>query len=477
MTTALAKAPVPEGGLLKVEEARQLLAQATQIAEVKKFRDQAQAIAAYQRQQKAALESQQDAGTIKLLAEARLGELLQEKAERGERQGRGDAGRAKANAPKAGDQPLAAPPPTLADLGISKYHASVFQRVSEVPEEKRAKYVEVAREKGSEVTTAGLLTFAAQRNPHAASNVNNAAPDKNDKFTERAWVQALKDEFGLTRDYAGHPLAPATEIFGREHVYTVEDDCFVQEWTEAGLLNPPWDELPRFVVFGWLKVATGECPRLVLPLPGTRWEQDWARYFVHPFRPDEGGSGARIRFPHGRKGYGTVLDPEGERPDNNVGLPSAELILEGPFVRSSHPRWVSEPSIDEVLADQRFGEDKGLAHLWRQALQLARGEVAPTRRALADQRESEELPFAEEALAAYRKGENLCPGCGRTDKEVRSGREGWLHQGGKLSICGRCSKTDKAAPTVTTEDQEAWKAAQDARDRKARGKKKKGGRR
>lgn len=377
------------GGLvLKVEEARALLKQATQVDEVKEIHDKAKALETYYRQQDAALGAQQDAGVVRLMAGRRIGELLGEQAARGERQGRGDAGRAAANAPKAGPGPLVdpAPPATLKDLGIERHQAQTFQQLAKVPDEKFDGYVAAAKKSRTEITTAGLLNHASKRNPHAASNVNSARapdapptePDKNDRFTERAWVQELKDEFGLTRDYAGHPLAPATEIFGREHVYTVEDDCFLQEWTEAGLLNPPWDQLPRFVVFGWLKVATGECPRLVLPLPGTRWEQDWAKYFVHPFRPDEGGSGARIRFPHGRKGYGTVLDPEGDRPDNNVGLPSAELILEGPFVRSQDARWKPTEGIDEVIAAQRFGEDKGLAHLWKQALQLARGEAAPS---------------------------------------------------------------------------------------------------
>jgi N6-adenosine-specific RNA methylase IME4 len=82
-----------------------------------------------------------------------------------------------------------------------------------------------------------------------------------------------------------------------------------------------------------------------------------------------------------------------------------------------------------------------------------------------------DLPFLEEALVAYRKGENFCPGCGRTDKEVRSGREGWLHQGGRLSICGRCDKANKVAPQASDEDVAARREVQDATSRKARGKK------
>lgn len=60
-----------DGGLLKVEQARQLLAECRRVDDAKLIRDKAQAIAAYLRQQNASAEAQNDAAEIKLRAERR----------------------------------------------------------------------------------------------------------------------------------------------------------------------------------------------------------------------------------------------------------------------------------------------------------------------------------------------------------------------------------------------------------------------
>lgn len=407
MTTALAKAPAPDlAELLPVELASQLLAEWIDVDPVRQLHDQAAAVKTLLREQGASLEAQNKAGEIHLRAQRRLGQLLGEQKASGQRANAEDNLR---RAPKAQPEPsepaAPAPPtkPTLGELGIERNKAQRWQQLAKVPEAKFEGYLQAAKANGAEITTAGAMNHASRRNPHAASNVNNAEPDKNDRFTEREWVEALKKEFNLNWDFAGHELAPATEVFGRDRVWTIDDDCFRQDWSgKRGLLNPPWDELPRFVVFAWLKVATGECPLVVLPLPGTRWEQDWAQEFVHVFRPDEGGSGAVLRFPRGRKGYGTILDPEGKRPDNNVGLPSAELIIRGPFTRS--PRLRPALTVEEVIAAQRFGDDKGLVHLWRQALAIARNSswsgTGKHARMLADTVPAPEMPAASREVRA-----------------------------------------------------------------------------
>lgn len=142
----LAKAPV---ALLKVEEARQILAECKRVDEAKSIRDKAEAIRAYLRQQNASREAQNDAAEIKLRAERRLGELLQEQKARGERADRGN--------PKQKSHAATIAPPTLRDLGIEKTQAARWQDIAKIPEPKFEAYVKEQRERNDgEITTAGL---------------------------------------------------------------------------------------------------------------------------------------------------------------------------------------------------------------------------------------------------------------------------------------------------------------------------------
>ena len=88
MAGPLARAPVQ---LLKVEEARDLLAQCKRVDDAKAIRDKAEAIRVYLRNQKASADAQNDAAEIKLRAERRLGELLQENVSRGGKSNRSHA--------------------------------------------------------------------------------------------------------------------------------------------------------------------------------------------------------------------------------------------------------------------------------------------------------------------------------------------------------------------------------------------------
>lgn len=132
--------------VLRIEEARALLAQCRRVDEAKQIRDQAQAIGAYLRQQRASEGVQNDAAEIKLRAERRLGELI---AEQDKHKGGGDTRKHKS-------QRATSAPPTLKDLGITKSQSSRWQDIAKVPEKKFDAFISDTRAKGGEVTTSGL---------------------------------------------------------------------------------------------------------------------------------------------------------------------------------------------------------------------------------------------------------------------------------------------------------------------------------
>lgn len=135
--------------VVKVEVARDLIAQCKTVEDVKAIRDKAEAIRNYLRQQNASREAQNDAAEIKLRAERRLGDLLVEQKATGERRRHGERAR------RGSVQPL---PPTLRDLGVEKTAAARWQRVCKIPVPKFESYITRTRDRpDGEITTADLL--------------------------------------------------------------------------------------------------------------------------------------------------------------------------------------------------------------------------------------------------------------------------------------------------------------------------------
>lgn len=116
-------ADTPGVALARVDHARQLLAEARTIDEVKDVRDKAEAIRQYSRTAGMTVDIQNYAAEIKIRAERRAGELL---AEMPKRDG-GDAMKARSHV----DSEL---PPKLSDLGITHNQSHRFQEVAAIPE-------------------------------------------------------------------------------------------------------------------------------------------------------------------------------------------------------------------------------------------------------------------------------------------------------------------------------------------------------
>jgi len=173
--------------LVRLETARQLLAEVRNVDDARAIRDVAEAARVYARQARLGLEAQNDAAEIKLRAERRLGELLAE-------QDKHLGGNVNRSQPATGW----IKPARLQDLGISKSQSSRWQAIAAVPEKVFDRHLAEVREQGrrdgtTELTSAGAIQLARQYRPQARTVLPAAVAsqlDSDDRF-EVADAEAL----------------------------------------------------------------------------------------------------------------------------------------------------------------------------------------------------------------------------------------------------------------------------------------------
>jgi N6-adenosine-specific RNA methylase IME4 len=236
----------PPLGMLAVEKARKILAECVRVDEAKSIRDKAAALVTYQRQQKAGEEAQNDAAEIKLRAERRIGELLIQMAEEGERATAGDRGRPKKSGHDGRSSVERAP--TYKELEIPDRSARRWQEIARVPAAKFEEHIRETRAKpGAEITSAGIrrdLVTEVRRSDRVAKIVESARQGKagplprGEKFAviyaDPAWEY---EQSGGNGAAAGHyPTMPIEKIRALE-VPTICTDaaiCFL--WATNPLL-------------------------------------------------------------------------------------------------------------------------------------------------------------------------------------------------------------------------------------------------
>src|SRR5262249_49649 len=123
------------------------LAEARDVDEVKDVRDKAAAMQIYARQTKD--HSLIDHATeIRLRAEIRAGELLNEMSDKGERQKPGDNPQGRNS---GSSRPL---PLKVCDMGVTKSQWSRWQQLAALPREEQERKIELAKKKASSAMTA-----------------------------------------------------------------------------------------------------------------------------------------------------------------------------------------------------------------------------------------------------------------------------------------------------------------------------------
>ena len=126
---------------------RQALIKAHQIDEVKDLRDRAESLRAYAKQAGESLENQNLMAEIKLRAERRAGEILQDME-------KAPAGRKPENRSHRATDLVT--PPTLAEVGITKSQSSRWQAVAKIPEEVFEEHIAEVKASKHELTSVGV---------------------------------------------------------------------------------------------------------------------------------------------------------------------------------------------------------------------------------------------------------------------------------------------------------------------------------
>lgn len=147
----MTQAQYSETALIKLDAARQALAESRDLSEIKAIRDQAEAMRQYAKAAQMGLEAQNHAAEIKLRAERRAGELLGEM----DRQPRG---RPEKTSPDVTFtvEPIARP--TLTDIGVTRMQSHRWQAVAAVPEPVFEQHVaEVRGKPEGEITSSAVV--------------------------------------------------------------------------------------------------------------------------------------------------------------------------------------------------------------------------------------------------------------------------------------------------------------------------------
>ena len=131
-----------ESRLVHFSKARQELALATTIDEVKDIRDKAEALRCYAKQAGESLEMQNQCSEIKIRAERKAGEILKEREPH-------------PPGPEKDKSHNATYPETLKELGIERDQSSRWQSIAAIPEEKFEQRIEEIKHGKEELTSAG----------------------------------------------------------------------------------------------------------------------------------------------------------------------------------------------------------------------------------------------------------------------------------------------------------------------------------
>lgn len=132
--------------LVKLDEARRALAEASTLQEIKDIRDKAEAIKAYVKAAGYSLEMQNQAAETKLRAERKGGELLKEmEKNKGGWESCGNTMLPQDVAPK------------LKDLGIHKMQSVRWQQIADLPEDRFEEVIEETKEEKKELTQSLML--------------------------------------------------------------------------------------------------------------------------------------------------------------------------------------------------------------------------------------------------------------------------------------------------------------------------------
>lgn len=272
--------------LIRYEKARQALAEARDIDDVKKIHDVSAAMKAYAKQANDR-QLEIDAGEIRIRAERRLGEMLRKQKE--------------TTGLNAGGRPVKTPTtmegvftPTLEEIGIDYKLSSRSQGIANIPIKQFESFLSVHREAEHPVTSKAIEQLA--RSTRFTSYTGEF-----EWYTPPQYIEAARDVMGsIDLDPASSDIA--NSIVKASKYYTKEDDGLSHEWHGNVWLNPPYcqPEIKQFSFAVSEKYRTGEMQQAIV-LVNNATETAWFQEIM--------SAASAICFVKGRIKY---LDKTGE---------------------------------------------------------------------------------------------------------------------------------------------------------------------
>lgn len=210
--------------LIQLDKASRMLAEIHSVDDARSIVDLAEAARVYARQVGLGLEAQNHAAEVKLRAQRRGGEILQQMEK--------SSGRLK-QGPQL--QPATTERPTFESLGIEKTAAHRWQNIAKMPEAKFEEFITETKETGGEITTSAALKVAAGQR----IATNHGESDGDEWYTPEKYIESARRVLGEI------DLDPASSIAAQERIkakkfYSKDDDGLKKRWFGNVWLNPPY---------------------------------------------------------------------------------------------------------------------------------------------------------------------------------------------------------------------------------------------
>lgn len=218
--------------LTVLDRATQMLAEVRDVDDARQLIDLAEAARIYARQVKLGLEAQNHAAEIKLRAQRRAGEILQEMDKA---KGAAEAGwKTPLPEERAFDKPA-----TYEEMGITYKDAHYWQHLAKMPEETFEDYIEDSKQEGKEITTAGAVRVA--REVVSAQSVKETPAMPSDKYrviyADPPWKygNTMPDYMGVQDDH--YPLMTIEELCALPVKDMAEDNAVLFLWVTSPILE------------------------------------------------------------------------------------------------------------------------------------------------------------------------------------------------------------------------------------------------
>jgi N6-adenosine-specific RNA methylase IME4 len=205
------------------------------LGEVLKIRNFAGAAEKYFRAAGHSREVAKEAAEIRLRAERKAGEILDQMKQRGERAGKG----------RPENKCDAASHLTLPDLGVHKKQASRWQQIAAVPAPVFENYIEERNKRDlDELTTSGLMTIAKFNGKHAKGDELRKAPPPLPTgpfgvvVADPPWPYSERRPTNDSRGYPAYSGMSLEEIEALPVARIANDDAVLWLWTTNAFLEP-----------------------------------------------------------------------------------------------------------------------------------------------------------------------------------------------------------------------------------------------